>query len=172
MRIQLYLHYPKSHTRLKIDQLKNIDTISSDAETELSETVAFSPSLQGGQVSIENNALSKICTTCSCTYIDKCLIYEQNEAYAMSLTTDNKKESETDTGNQNHINLDSKITKENDDSSQEEPNINNLREIRLKHFQQRQPPVRCRHSVGSPSLLMSDTIRLSQTTDTPLLEKP
>ena len=35
IRIQLYLHYPKSHTRLKIDQLKNIETISSDVETEL-----------------------------------------------------------------------------------------------------------------------------------------
>ena len=35
IRIQLYLHYAKSHTRLKIDQLKNIETISSDVETEL-----------------------------------------------------------------------------------------------------------------------------------------
>ena len=159
MRIQLYLHYPKSYTRLTIDQLKNIATISSDAETELSETVAFCPPLPGNQVSIENNALSKICTTCLCTYIDKCLICEQSEAYAMSLTTDNMNKSETGTGNQNHINLDSKIAKENDDSSQEGLNINNLGEIRLKHFQQRQPPVRYTHSVGSPSLLMSDTIR-------------
>ena len=52
MKIQLYLHYPKSYTRLTIDQLLNIATISSDAETELSETAAFSPSLPGGQVSI------------------------------------------------------------------------------------------------------------------------
>ena len=41
MKIQLYLHYPKSYTRLTIDQLKNIKTKSSDVETELSETVAF-----------------------------------------------------------------------------------------------------------------------------------
>ena len=154
----LYLHYPKSYARLPIDQLKNIETILSDVETELSEVVAFSPSLQRGQVSIENNTLSKICTTCFCTYIDKCAICEQNQAYAMSLTTGNMKESETDTGNQNHINLDSNIAMENYHSSQEGPNISNLREIRLKHFRQRQPPIRCRHSVGSPSLLMSDTI--------------
>ena len=38
MKIQLYLHCPKSYTRLTIDQLKNIETISS-------ETVAFSSSL-------------------------------------------------------------------------------------------------------------------------------
>ena len=99
MKIQLYLHYPKSYTRLTIDQLKNIETISSDAETELSETVALPPSLPRGQVSIENNTLSKICTTCFCTYIDKCLICEQNKAYAMPMTTDNMKESETGTGN-------------------------------------------------------------------------
>ena len=125
----------------------------------MSETVAFSPLLPVGHISLENNALSKICTTCFCTYIDKGLICEQNEASAMSLTTDNMKESERDTENQNHINfinLDSNIAKENYDSSQERPNINNLREIRLKHFRQRQPPVRYRHSVGSPSLLMSD----------------
>ena len=133
MKIPLYLHYPKSYTRLTIDQLKNIETISTDVETELSET-AFSLSLPGGQFSIENNTLSKICTTCFCTYTDKCLICEQNEAYAMSLTTDNMKESETDTGNQNHINLDSNNAMENDDSSQEGPSISNLREIRLRHF--------------------------------------
>ena len=181
MRIQLYLHYPKSYTRLTTDQLKNIETISSNVETELSETVAFSPLLPGGHVSLENNALSKICTTCFYTYIDKCLICEQNEAYAMSLTTDNMKEGEMDTEKQNHINfinLDSNIAKENYDSSQEQPNINNLREIRLKYFRQRQPPVRYRHSVGSPSLLMSDTIRevtaksQCQTTETPLQKKP
>ena len=45
MKIQLYLHYPKSYTRLTIDQLKNIETISSDVETELTEIVALSPSL-------------------------------------------------------------------------------------------------------------------------------
>ena len=134
--IQLYLHYPKSYTRLTIDQLKNIETISSDVETKLSETVVFSPSLSRGQVSIENNTLPKICTTHFCTYINKCLICEQNEAYAMSLTTGNMKESETDTGNQNHISLDSNIAKENNDSSQEGPNINSLRQIRLKHFRQ------------------------------------
>ena len=160
MKIQLYLHYPKSYTRLTIDQLKNIETISSDVETELSETVALSPLLPGGQVSIENNTLSEISTTCFCTYINKCLICEQNEAYAMSLTTDSMKESEKDTTNQNHINLDSNIAMENDDSSQEGPNIRNLREVRLKHFRQRQPPVRYRHSVVSPNLLMSDAIRL------------
>ena len=77
----------------------------------------------------------------------------------MSLTTVNMKESEKDTKNQNHINLDSNIAMENDDSSQEGPNISNLRKIRLKHFRQRQPPVRYRQLVGSPSLLMSDTIR-------------
>ena len=145
MRIQLYLHYPKSYTCLTTDQLKNIETISSNVETELSETVAFSPFLPGGHVSLENNALSKICTTCFYAYIDKCLICEQNEAYAMSLTTDNMKEGEMDTEKQNHINfinLDSNIAKENYDSSQEQPNINNLREIRLKYFRQRQPPVR------------------------------
>ena len=97
MRIQLYLHYPKSYTRLTTDQLKNIETISSNVETELSETVAFSPLLPEGHVSLENNALSKICTTCFCTYIDKCLICKQNEAYAISLTTHNMKESERDT---------------------------------------------------------------------------
>ena len=99
----------------------------------------------------------------------------------MSLTTDNMKEREMDTEKQNHINfinLDSNIAKENYDSSQEQPNINNLREIRLKYFRQRQPPVRYRHSVGSPSLLMSDTIRevtaksQCQTTETPLQKKP
>ena len=142
MKIQLYLHYPKSYIRLTIDQPKNIETISSDVETELSETVAFPPLLPRGQVSIENNTLSKICTTRFCTYIDKCLICEQNTAYAMSLTTDNMKESETDTGNQNHIHLDSNIAMENDGSSQKGPSISNLREIRLNHFRQRQPPVR------------------------------
>ena len=61
----------------------------------------------------------------------------------MSLTTDNMKEREMDTEKQNHINfinLYSNIAKENYDSSQEQPNINNLREIRLKYFRQRQPP--------------------------------
>ena len=77
----------------------------------------------------------------------------------MSLTTDNMKKSEKDTTNQNHISLDSNTAMENDDSSQEGTNISNLREIRLKHFRQRQPPVRYRQSVGSPSLFMSDTIR-------------
>ena len=52
MRIQLYLHYPKSYTRLTTDQLKNIETISSNVETELNETVAFSPLLSGGHVSL------------------------------------------------------------------------------------------------------------------------
>ena len=69
------------------------------------------------------------------------------------------KESEADTGNQNHINLDSNITMGNDDFSQEGPNISNLREIRLKYIRQGQSPVRYRHSLGLPSLLMSDTIR-------------
>ena len=77
----------------------------------------------------------------------------------MSLTTDNTKESEKNTTNQNHINLDSNIAGENDDSSQEGPNISNLKEIRLKHFRQRQSLARYRYSVGSVSLLMSDTIR-------------
>ena len=76
MKIQLYLHYPKLYTRLTTDQLKNIETISSDVEIELSEIVALSPSLPGGQVSIENNTLSKICTTCFYIYINKCLICE------------------------------------------------------------------------------------------------
>ena len=52
----------------------------------------------------------------------------------MSLTTDKMKESETDTGNQNHINLDSNNAMENDDSSKEGPSISNLREIRLRQF--------------------------------------
>ena len=77
----------------------------------------------------------------------------------MSLTTDNMNESETGTGNQNHINLDSNITLENDHSFQEGPGVSNLREIRLNHFRPKQPPMRYRHSVGSPSLLMSDSIR-------------
>ena len=68
------------------------------------------------------------------------------------------KEIEADTGNQNHINLDSNITMENDDFSQEGPNISNLREIRLKYFRQGQSP-QSPHSLGLPSLLMSDTIR-------------
>ena len=58
------------------------------------------------------------------------------------------KESEVDTGNQNHINLDSNITMGNDDFSQEGPNISNLREIRLKYFRQGQSPVRYRYSLG------------------------
>ena len=71
------LHYPKSYTRLRIDQLKNIETISSDVETELSETIAFSLPYLEGQFSIENKTLTKICTAaCFCTYIDKCIIYE------------------------------------------------------------------------------------------------
>ena len=105
MKTQLYLHYPKSWTRLTIDQPKNFETISSDLETKLSETVAFSSSLPGGQVSIENNTLSKICTTCFWAYINKCLICEQISAYAVLRN----------------------IAMENDDSSQEGSNINNLR---------------------------------------------
>ena len=123
------------------------------------ETAAFSLLLPGGQASIENNTLSKICTTSFCTYNDKCLICEPSKAYPMSLTTENVNKSETDTGNQNHINLDSNIAMENDDSFQEGLGISNLREIRLNHFQPIQPPVRCKHSIGSPSFLISETIR-------------
>ena len=93
LKIQFYLQYPKPHTTLAIDQLKNIDTIWRDLETELNEAVAFFLLLPGGQVPIENNALSKICITCFCTFIHKCLVCKQNKAYAMSLTTDNVKES-------------------------------------------------------------------------------
>ena len=100
IKIQLNLHDPKLYARLT---------------TELSETEAFPPSLPGGNVSIESNTLSKICTTCFCTYINKCLICQQNQAYARLLTTHNMKESETDTVNQNHISLDSNISVENDD---------------------------------------------------------
>ena len=119
----------------------------------MSETVAFYPLLPGGQASIQNDTLSKICTTSFGKYINKCLIHGQREAYAMSLTTGNVKESEKDTADQKHINLDIDIAMKNDDSSQEGPNISNLKEIRLKHFRQRQPPVRYRHSVDSRSLL-------------------
>ena len=34
IKIQLYLHYPKSYSRLTIDQMKNIETISTDVKTE------------------------------------------------------------------------------------------------------------------------------------------
>lgn len=94
MKIQLYLHYPGSQTRLATGQLENIKTISSYVKTELSETITFCPSLPRGQVSMENNTLPKICTICFYTYIDKCIICDQSEVYARSFTTGNMKKSE------------------------------------------------------------------------------
>ena len=64
------------------------------------------------------------------------LICEQNEALVTSLTTGNMKERETDTGNQNHMNLDSNIAMENDNFSQEGPNISHRMDVRLNHFRQ------------------------------------
>ena len=63
IKIQLHLHYPNSYTKLTTDQLKNIATISSDVETDLSGTIAFSPLLPGSQgSSIQLGSIETFCS--------------------------------------------------------------------------------------------------------------
>ena len=171
----LYLYYPKSYTKLLLQQLQSNDACDEDDEMQFTDDDDALPETSAESVvEKEINKSEPICTgrklclVCSCTFDDHCLHCEQDMAFQESLHMDQQKKnfsqpqiSEGVVNETGHGNTSSPAepTDSNDDSNEALPTMAELREARMNHFTHnrlRQPPLKYRHSIGSPSLLLSN----------------